>query len=576
MINIWDINFIVTDVETTGMNGEHNRVTEVACMVVRGGEIQHSFSSLVNPRQFIPPFIEQLTGITNAMVFNAPEEDIVFREVHKLLSLPNAVFVAHNEQFDWSFITHTLQRCHLSIPKIERVCTCKLARRLLPKQRKKNLGSVAQYFNISIDARHRAYGDAEATARVLVEFLEVIEQQHEVENLDDLLTFQNKRLKNFHATPRVLKRVQPLLDELPEAPGVYFMMDEDERLMYIGKAKSLAERVRSYFQLSADHPKKIADMVRQVHTIRWEETGTELAALLKESREIKRHKPPYNTMSKKLRRYPFLKLTVNEDFPVLELCTAIEDDGAEYFGPFPRRGMVEEILTTVKKNFRLRLCTEMANPDENVRPCFYYHIRQCNAPCAQLQSKEEYAREVGLVRKFLSGYSQGIIATLEQEMHACAERMEFETAAMLRNRAKELRRLFERSQEVSSAVNNTNAILVLPASQQEKTVEVFFIRAGMLAHQEVLGRRSSLERLHRKIQELYYAPSSFALPLSPEQVDELRILSQWMYRQRHSGTHIYIEGKSHAEVCAIFSEAVLSAHRREVKEEPEFIAQTEE
>lgn len=555
VIPLHDINFIVTDVETTGTSGENNRVTEIGCVVVRGGEVQHTFTSLVNPRQFIPPFIEQMTGITNAMVFNAPEERDVFAEVYKLLKLPNAVFVGHNEQFDWSFVSNSLKRSGLPVPQIDRICTCKLARRLLPKTRKKNLGAVAEYFGIHIDGRHRAYGDAEATARVLIEFLEHLEEHHEVQTMGDVLSFQNKRLSNFHPTPRVLKRVQEYLDELPEAPGVYYMYDDDGFLMYVGKAKTLSERVRSYFQMSAQHPKKIADMVKNVHEIKWVETGTELAALLLESKEIKKHKPPFNTMSKKLRWYPFLKLT-NEDFPRLELCSGIEQDGADYYGPFPRRGMVEEILTTVKKNFTLRLCNEPIEPQPSFRPCFYYHIKQCNAPCAAKQTQQEYKQDVDAVKTFLSGYSHGIIATLEHEMHECAERLEFETAAMLRNRLRDLRQLFDRSQDVSSAVNNTNFILVLPTENDDKTVEVFIVRLGLLAYQAVIGRKASLRELEKKITALFYSGTELSMPLTREQVDELRIITQWTYRKRHRGVQIYIENLSVSDVLTKATDAI--------------------
>lgn len=566
MISLSNIQFVVVDVETTGMRSETNRITEIACCVVRNGEIQHKFSSLVNPKQFIPPMIEQLTGITNAMVYNAPEERDVFKEVYNLLMLDNAVFVAHNEQFDWSFVSSALTRSGLPIPKIERLCTCKLARRLLPKKRKKNLGSVASYYSVQIDGRHRAYGDAEATARVLIEMMDTLEGQYDVETLDDVLTFQNKRFKNFHATPRSIKRLQPLLDTLPSEPGVYYMKDSEERIMYVGKAKSLSDRVRSYFTDSAQLPQKIADMVRQVHTISFEETGTELGALLLESKEIKRIKPPFNTMSKKLRRYPFLKIT-NEDYPRLELAMSIEEDGAEYYGPFPRRGMVEEILTTIKQNFHIRLCNDPLEPKESFQPCFYYHIKRCNAPCSLAQSKQDYLAEIDLARKFLSGYSQGIIATLEHDMHECAERLEFETAAMLRNRIKELKKLFERSAEVSSAVNNTNLVLILPTDNQDKTSTIFCLRAGMLVHQETIGAKADLGTLTKQLFNLYSSGEKAELPLTPYQVDELRIITQWMYRQRNSGTFIYTDSLTHNELVEKVTYAIRNT--KLVADEPE-------
>ncbi len=547
-IAIADLNFIVIDVETTGMSGSANRVTEVACVVVRDGEVRQNFSSLVNPRQFIPSFIENLTGITNAMVLHAPEEDEVFRQVHRLLNLPNAVFVAHNASFDWSFVSNALLRTGLDVPDIPVLCTCKLANRLLPKKHKKNLGAVSQHFGIRIDARHRAFGDAEATAQVLLEFLEELEGEHEVDDLNTLVSFQYKRLKNFHATPKAISKLQPFLDALPNAPGVYFMIDSDGFILYVGKAKVLADRVRSYFQMSAQHPEKIAKMVRKVHSIRWEETGSELGALLLESQQIKKHKPPFNTMSKKIRRYPFLRLDTTSDFPTVEFCDHIHNDGAEYYGPFLYRGMVQEVVQTIERNFRLRLCHDPLDPSPDVRPCFYYHIKKCAAPCAAAQSKESYREEVEAVRRFLSGYSEGVVAMIEHEMQACAERLEFEQAAMLRNRARELRKLFDRNHQGSTAVNKTNLVVIVPASEREKSVELFCLRRGFLAHQQILGRKASLANVRDVLQRLYYQGEELSFDLSLEEVDELRIIAQWVYRKRDQSLSVYVEDQTPDEL----------------------------
>ncbi len=554
-IAIADTNFVVIDVETTGMSGSANRVTEIGCLVVRDGEIRQTFSSLVNPRQFIPSFIENLTGITNAMVYNAPEEAEVFAQVLRMLQLPNAVFVAHNAGFDWSFVSNALMRSNFDVPALPVLCTCKLANRLLPKKQKKNLGAVAKHFQIRIEGRHRAFGDAEATALVLLEFLESLESEHDIEELDELISFQHRRLKNFHATPKAMKKIQGYLDALPTAPGVYYMHDADDFIMYVGKAKSLSDRVRSYFQMSAQHPEKIAKMVRKVERIHWEETGSELGALLLESSEIKKHKPPFNTLSKKIRRYPFLKLSTGSEFPTVEFCDQILNDGAEYYGPFLYRGMVQEVLQTISRNFKLRLCQDELHPSPNVRPCFYYHINKCAAPCAAEQSKAEYMEEVDAVRRFLSGYSEGVIAMIEHEMQACAERLEFEQAAMLRNRAKELRKLFDRNHQGSTAVNKTNLIVVVPASEREKTVELFCLRRGFLAHQQIFGRKASLTKLREVLNSLYFQGEELAFELSLEEVDELRIIAQWVYRKRDQSLSIYVENQSldelHAELCEL-------------------------
>jgi DNA polymerase-3 subunit epsilon len=381
MNSLWDIPFVVVDVETTGADAKKNRIMEIACIVVSGGEIIERFSSLVNPHQFIPPFIAKMTGIDNAMVYNAPEAHEVMPRVRDLLTLPNAIFVAHHVQFDWQFVIESFKANGIVIPEIPLLCSYKLARRLLPTKVKKNVGDVAKYFDITIQNRHRAEGDAEATALFTVEFLRQLSEDFDIETVEDLLQFQNKQLANVRTAPTFVKRVAVYLEQLPEEPGIYKMIDAKGDILYVGKAKLLRDRVRSYFQPGAQHTEKIAKMVTLVHSIEWECTATELSALLLESKEIKRLKPPFNTASKTLRRFPFLRLSVNEEFPRLEWSSSINDDGAEYYGPFRNRTMTREIADTIQQDFTLRLCRDELQPSADFSPCFYYHIKRCHAPC---------------------------------------------------------------------------------------------------------------------------------------------------------------------------------------------------
>ncbi|MBK9249285.1 MAG: DEDD exonuclease domain-containing protein [Ignavibacteria bacterium] len=560
MNTFWDVPIIVVDVETTGHDPVHNRVTEIACVVLRGGEIIETFTSLVNPHQFIPPFIAEMTGISNAMVFNAPDPEVVFPKVLELFAMPDAIFVAHNSQFDWKFIQETLKRCGLPQLTNPELCSCKLARRLLPKNTKKNVGSVAQYFNITIKNRHRALGDAEATAMFFMEFLEQIEKEYEIETIEEVLRFQNSRIAATKVTATVIHRVQPFLDALPDEAGVYKMFGSDGDLLYIGKAKSLRDRVRSYFQAGAQLPPKIGKMVRFVYSITWVETGSELSALTLESKEIKIHKPPFNTASKKTRRYPFLRLDVQDTFPRLEWCNTIDPEGgAEYFGPFRSGGMAREIAETIQKSFQLRLCREPIVPSESFRPCFYHQIKRCAAPCAMLQTHGEYQDEVSKVRRFLSGYSDGIIPHLEVEMMEAAENLDFETAIYLRNRIGELRRLFDRGREVSTSVNANNVILVIPASERDKTLEVFLIHRGRLNFQQTIGRKADLSMIENQILTTYFTQTDEPLEYSREEINEIQIITSWMYRNRDNGTFIYVESKPDIEIIQEVTRAVRMA-----------------
>ncbi|MFY8160731.1 MAG: PolC-type DNA polymerase III [Candidatus Kapaibacteriota bacterium] len=193
MVSIWESPFLVVDVETNGSDPLKNRITEIACLKVQGGEIIEEYSSLVNPHQFIPPFISQMTGITNEMAFKAPEAKVVVPHLKRLMPDDKTIFVAHNVKFDWSFVRHTFMRENESLDELNQLCTYKLARKLLPNDMKKNVGALATFFNINMKNRHRAFDDAKATALILLELLEIAESEHGINSLHELLSFQNKR-----------------------------------------------------------------------------------------------------------------------------------------------------------------------------------------------------------------------------------------------------------------------------------------------------------------------------------------------------------------------------------------------
>lgn len=585
-IHIGEVPFLVVDVETTGHSGKDHRVTDIACIVVRDGSIIDEYTSLVNPRQHIPANITHITGITDAMVWNAPEAQEVFTHIRRMFVQPYSVFVAHNVSFDWSFVQQSFVRA--SLPDIDppRLCTYKLSKRLFPKHKKLNLGALSSYFEITIKNRHRAHGDALATAQVLMRLLTMLQEQYDIHTLDDLLTFQNKRIQTFKPLPRSIERLQETLKELPDEPGVYFFRNQHDELLYIGKAKSLTNRVHSYFQAGAQHSPKIAELVKQVRDVQWQTTGTELSALLLESKEIKTHKPRYNTLIKRYRRYPFLRLgddsgriiadeqwgmkkrndddnsqfsipdsqILDSSFPRLEMCFEIQDDGAEYFGPFGSRGAAEAVVETINRSFKLRKCREPITPNPDFSPCFYHQIQRCDAPCAVLQSAQDYEREVDAVRKFLSGEREGIVAVLRQAMTESAEQLEFEEAALRRNQMKELERVFFRQRQISSSVNENNVIIVLPTSAKQGKVEVFFIRHGRLRFQRLVGKKLPSKELERWIQETYFDGSTAPPHCRKEEIDEIRIIASWVYQHRDDGRFLYTAGLQGAQILEQLAE----------------------
>jgi excinuclease UvrABC nuclease subunit len=376
--------------------------------------------------------------------------------------------------------------------------------------------------------------------------LDILQEEFACETVADALSLQYRTMGAFKDLPRNIKALEPTLSALPHQPGVYRMLDTRGEVLYVGKAKSLRERVGSYFQPGAAHTKKIAEMVRRVRKIEIEETGSELGALLRESCLIKEYQPKYNTLQKRYRRYAFLRLDVNDLYPGVEYAPEIEPDGAEYFGPFRNRSAVESLIETINQAFVLRECTGKLDPDESIVPCFYHQIKRCGAPCAMVQSREEYGVEVERVRGFLSGAEAGIINTLEEKMMRHAEALEFEMAAELRNRVTELRRIFKREERIADSVNNNNVIIVLPAPERGAR-EIFLVRFGRLAAQVVVGSRTPEVKIRRLIEKHFFDGALAPDHCRKEEIDEIRIIAVYLHQNRETGRFTYVEAGDSVE-----------------------------
>ena len=557
MSSIWETPFVVVDVETSGPTPKTNRIIDIACVLVQGGEITKEYHSLVNPHQFIPPYIVKMTGINYKMAFHAPELNDVLPNANEFFSMPGAVFVAHNAGFDWSFIAGSYLLLGSRPPIMPKLCTIKIARRMIEKTQKKNLDALSQYFNVRVKNRHRAYGDAYATALILIEMLDILEQDHDIDSTEELLKFQNRPIRQFKPPTPIYEKFQPLLETLPTEPGVYYFLDKNNNIIYVGKAKSLKNRIRSYFHEDAVNSKKIAGIFRRLENIRWTQTDTELGALLLESHEIKTYKPPFNVLEKKLRSYPFIKITNSQDFPTIKTTNEIINDNAEYYGPFRNTALTADILERINKKFQLRKCDTFIKPNPEHKPCFYSHIERCLAPCADLVTPQEYKQEVEKVKHFLSGYEDSIVRQLENKMNLLSESMQFEKADLVKTQIDELRKLFMRNRNVPTSINNYNLVMILPASLREKTVELFIIKTGKLAYQATLGRKAPLDELFALVHENFFNSSEVNLNFSIEEINSLRIINSWLYSKNSTGKFIYCENKSEHEIYSEIQQAFL-------------------
>ncbi|MBU3699703.1 MAG: hypothetical protein FGM33_06800 [Candidatus Kapabacteria bacterium] len=530
------IRFVVVDVETTGGTPRDHRMTEIAMCVVEDDVIVRRHESLMNPHLPIPDFIQMMTGITDAMVAEAPEEEEAMQPVIAELYSDDqvVVFVGHNVGFDWSFVESAIERMEEVPPDIHKICTCRLSRRLSTGLTKHNLGVVAEHYGHVISARHRAMGDTEATAQVLIRLIERARNEHEAATLEDLIALQHvQRTATKHMSAAAAKRrtmLAPYLRELPDDPGVYYFLNAKKQVLYVGKAKSLRARVSSYFNDAPLHGRSVQKMIRYVRHIRWEVTGTELAAILLESREIKQRLPIHNVASRKYRAPAFLKIT-NESFPRLELASSIEDDAAEYFGPFRSHRMAERILDMVIRENKLRTCAGELHPHAEIRPCFDFHIKRCNGPCALHQTIDDYNESVDEARRFLSNVEQGAVGRLRTQMQLAAAELDYERAAVLRDGIREVERAMLHASDRPLAVTDTNVMIFVPVGEKSSTIEVYALRAGRLVFQREVGIKAPKEAIIGELTHLFAEPAP-AGRFTSRELNELQIITGWLYGRR--------------------------------------------
>lgn len=285
--------------------------------------------------------------------------------------------------------------------------------------------------------------------------------------------------------------LQHTLTQIPDSPGVYLMIGRDGDVLYIGKAVSLRNRVRSYFQESAAHHVRTVAMVERVADVKTIVVTNEVEALILEANLIKRHQPPFNVRLRDDKRYPYLKVT-NEPFPRVVFTRMVKDDGARYFGPYTNAHGLRELIDLVRVVFPLRTCREPIDGKRR-RPCLQYHIKRCLAPCVGLQTQDEYDRMVDEVVLFLEGKQESLLGRLQHEMNQAADQLNFEAAARLRDRIVQVRRVTENQKVVWKSRLDMDLIAVARARSQAG-VQVFMVRAGKLIAQEHFILEGVLER----------------------------------------------------------------------------------
>ena len=530
--------FVIVDTETTGSRAGDDRIIEIGAARLVGGEVVDTFQQLIDPGRHVPNRITRLTGISNGMVYGQPSAAEVLPRFVEFLG--DAILVAHNLPFDARFLDVALAEAGLPPLQNPSLDTLRLARRLLSSLPSKGLSKLTQHFGITVHGRHRALGDAEATAQLLVILLERLRLEFNVTTVEGLLGFQRRRYKDTRREPRHLKKIRgETLPLLPDRPGVYFMRDGRGSVIYVGKAKSLRNRVRSYFTSVDAHVPKTRKLVRDVREVTWRETGTELAALLEESKLIKNYLPVYNRAQRRYRDYPFIRLDTTHHAPTLSWTPRIANDGAEYYGPLGRRGQAEELVELIGRLFMLRECAD--NVYDLGRPCLYHEMGRCGAPCMGGDGSEQYELEVDRVRRFLTGQDAEAVEMVEDAMRQAAATREYEAAGWYRDQLHRLQRTMGRQRRIASAVHEHHAVLVEPLApgydglprdaQAGGGAQLFLIRHGRLAGRVDLPADPGPDELADLEAALAEAFDPGLAPpeshLRPD-VDEMRMLANWM------------------------------------------------
>jgi len=368
------------------------------------------------------------------------------------------------------------------------------------------------------------------------------------------------------------------LKKLPASPGVYLMHNNRDEIIYVGKAISLKNRVRQYFQSSRNKTAKIEQMVSHIAWFEYILTDSELEALVLECNLIKEHRPRYNTMLKDDKTYPYIKATVGEEFPRLLFSRDMKKDGkSRYFGPYTSAGAVKDTLDLIHKLYRIRTCNRNLPRDTGKeRPCLNYHIKQCDAPCQGYISREDYLKSFGQALDFLNGRYAPLIKSLEEKMNQASEDMEFERAIEYRELLNSVKQVAQK-QKITSSGREDRDIIAMARDEQDAVVQVFFIREGKLIgrdhfHLQAATAENDGEILDSFIKQ-FYAGTPFIpreLWLQVPVMDE-EVISRWLTERRGQKVKIVVPKKGEkerlVELAARNAVLVLSQDKERIKKE---------
>lgn len=527
ILPIEEASFCVLDVETTGLSPRRNNIIEIGLVKVSNLKIVDRFQSMVNPGREIPYYITNLTGITTDEIFDAPFFEDIAEKVQNFIGTD--ILTAHNLSFDKSFLKRELIFSGKEYLTNFNLCTLRIARRLYPMLKKRSLTYICHYLGIHNPNAHRALGDAEVTAKALIKMLDDLKRIENIKTVGELINYQY--IPHLQKEKKIKKKLAEDVSGLPDAPGIYYFLNGKGDTIYIGKAKSLRSRVKSYFSPTA--PRKAKKIIQQASRLKIEITNSELTALLSEAETIKIKSPKHNYQLKKYGSKYFLRIRRSHQYPVIEITNHFDFDGNDYFGLFISRQKAVSIYEMLTKTFAVRECSDQEF--DKHKNCFLSEIERCTAPCIG-DEHNLYEKELEKVYEFLYGKNQFALTRLINKMKLYSSQLKFEKAAEVKEVIDLILAQTHKSSLLSEPVNSANVLFEISESLQKDYIL-------MLSGKIYIKKYSFKENDDFEIAlEDYFSRTIFTNVLPDEEdLEKMKITLNWLIKNRNKVRVFYLK-----------------------------------
>jgi DNA polymerase-3 subunit epsilon len=444
-------------------------------------------------------------------------------------TIGDSVVAGHNLNFDMSFLRNEFIRSGNEPISNPNVCTLKIARRLYPMLRSKSLSSVTKHLRLKNPKAHRALSDAEVTARILIKMIKELKKKEMISILSDLIRYQSK----IEPSNNVIKIPKKLNDDVistVQSPGVYYFLNKKNQVIYVGKAKSLRERIYSYFSNSA--ASKTKRIVRQAAKLKTEVTNSELTALLLEAETIKKIKPIYNSQLKKYGSKYFIRITKTHRYPKLEISNKFDFEGDDYFGLFISRKRAEKVLNILDKAFELRECSDKEL--SKGKKCFLAEIERCTAPCVKKRDTL-YEKELKKVYEFLSGNNQSALERLLNKMKLYSQKQKYEKAAEIKEVIDLILSQIYKSSLINEPVNKASVLFEISETVSKDYLLMlegkFFVKSNT---------KSKDDKFEEAIYDFYLNSINLDILPSEEDLEKMKISLNWLIKNRNKVRIFYL------------------------------------